>query len=383
MNRLNAAMFFAVAASAAACGPKSSNDSLCSAVPAPAACQTACDPSPGATNTCPGGYHCSPDGKCDLQCTQGGGECGTGFVCSNDGYCNNDGTGSSHDVDANCPAVHFTPKPVIPSIELLLDRSGSMSGNDISPNRYSALRTGLTGSAGAVTSTQAQVYFGAALFSGDQNPCLTLTGFTAPRALNNAAVIDTLIGAHSPGGQTPTADAVTKVAQDFTTNPPPAGSPPIILLATDGEPNSCSGDTNQQPSIDATTAAFAAGIKTYIVGLAINTGYLQKIANAGVGQTTGNAPYYTANNPAQLVAAFNSIISGAISCDLTINQAVNPSTAPNAVVTLNGTALTYMTDWSLDANGMTIHILGAACTTLKSTPNAVVDATFPCGSIIQ
>ena len=37
----------------------------------------------------------------------------------------------------------------------------------------------------------------------------------------------------------------------------------------------------------------------------------------------------------------------------------------------------------LDANGMTIHILGAACTTLKSTPHAVVDATFPCGSIIQ
>jgi len=105
------------------------------------------------------------------------------------------------------------------------------------------------------------------------------------------------------------------------------------------------------------------------------------MANAGAGST--NAPYYTANNPAQLVTAFNSIISGAISCDLSINQTVNPSTAPNAVVTLNGTALTYMTDWSLDANGMTIHILGAACTTLKSTPNAVVDATFPCGSIIQ
>ncbi len=380
MNRLYAAMFFAAATTA--CGPKSP-ESLCSAVPAPAACQTACDPSPGALNTCPGGYHCSPDGKCDLQCTQGGGECGTGFVCSNDGYCNNDGTGSSHDVDATCPAVHFVPTPVIPSIELVLDRSGSMAMNDISPNRYAALRSGLTGATGAVTSTQSKVYFGAALFSGDQMPCLSLAGYTAPRALDNASVIDTLIGAHGPGGATPTADAITLVTQDFATNPPPAGSPPIILLATDGEPNSCDGGGGTQPSIDATKAAFAAGIKTYIVGLAnLNTAYLQQIANAGVGQTTGNASFYTADSPQTLVTAFNSIIAGAISCDLTINQHVDPGTAPNATVTLNGTALTFGSDWSLDANGMTIHILGAACTTLKSSPNAVVDATFPCGSVI-
>jgi hypothetical protein len=37
---------------------------------------------------------------------------------------------------------------------------------------------------------------------------------------------------------------------------------------------------------------------------------------------------------------------------------------------------------TLDPNGMVIHIVGAACTTLKNTPNAVVDATFPCGSVI-
>lgn len=392
MNRLNAAMFFAVAASAAACGPKSSNDSLCSVVPAPAACQTACDPSPGATNTCPGGYHCSPDGKCDLQCTQGGGECGTGYVCSNDGQCNSDGTGSSHDVDANCPAVHFTPKPVIPSIELVLDRSGSMTTNFGNGTRFSVLEDALfNATSGAVTTAQAQVYFGEELFSGDQSPCndgppgsLNVTGHSAPRALNNASVLATLTGAQAnqPSGNTPTAGALGQAYADFAATPPPAGSPPIVLLATDGDPNGCNGGSDNNKSPNAAAAAHTNGIKTFIIGLAnLNTTYLQAMANAGAGST--NAPYYTANNPAQLVTAFNSIISGAISCDLSINQTVNPSTAPNAVVTLNGTALTYMTDWSLDANGMTIHILGAACTTLKSTPNAVVDATFPCGSIIQ
>jgi hypothetical protein len=61
---------------------------------------------------------------------------------------------------------------------------------------------------------------------------------------------------------------------------------------------------------------------------------------------------------------------------------VDPGSAPNATVTLDGAPLTFGTDWTLDANGMTIHILGAACMTLKSTPSAVVDATFPCGSVI-
>jgi len=51
----------------------------------------ACDPLPGAPNTCPGGYHCTPDGHCDAQCTLSGTECGDGFHCTNDGQCQEDG----------------------------------------------------------------------------------------------------------------------------------------------------------------------------------------------------------------------------------------------------------------------------------------------------
>ncbi len=390
MNRLYAALFLA-ATTTTACGPKSGDNSLCTAVPAPAACSQACDPTPGASNTCPGGYHCTPDGKCNIQCTQGGGECGAGFVCSADGYCNNDGTGSAIDVDANCPAVHFVPTPVIPSIELVLDRSGSMASNFGNGTRFSVLQDALfNATTGAVTTTQAQVYFGEELFSGAQTPCsdgppgsINVVGHSAPRALNNASALATLTGlpANQPSDNTPTAAALGQAYADFAATPPPAGSPPIVLLATDGEPNGCSGGNDNNKSTNAAAAAYANGIKTVVIGLALNTAYLQTMANAGAGMT--NAPYYTANDPASLAAAFNSIISGAISCDLTINQAVDPGTAPGAVVTLNGAMLTYMTDWSLDANGMTIHILGSACTTLKSTPGAVIDATFPCGSILE
>jgi hypothetical protein len=51
---------------------------------------TECDPSPGAANSCPGGYHCAPDGFCDALCTPGGNECGDGYTCTTDGRCKGD-----------------------------------------------------------------------------------------------------------------------------------------------------------------------------------------------------------------------------------------------------------------------------------------------------
>lgn len=385
MNRLYAALFVAAVTG---CGPKNP-ESLCNTVPAPVACQQACDPTPGASTTCPGGYHCSPDGMCDLQCTQGGGECPENFSCSPDGYCNNDDH-PPPEVDANCPAVHFTPTPTIPSILLVLDRSGSMTGNDISPTRYGALQAALFGPTGAVTTKEGQVYFGEELFAGDQIPCsdgppgmLNVTNFSAPRALNNATVLSQLTANKPPnGGSTPTSAAIDTAVADFAANPPPAGSPPIILLATDGDPNACGNGNDNGRSVNSATTAYGLGIRTFIIGLAgLNTGFLQQMANAGTGMT--GAPYYTANNPTQLVNAFNSIISGVISCDLTISQPVDPGSAPGGVVTLNGATLTFGTDWTLDPDGMTIHILGTACDTLKSTPNAMVDAAFPCGAVIS
>jgi hypothetical protein len=168
-------------------------------------------------------------------------------------------------------------------------------------------------------------------------------------------------------------------------NPPPTGSPPIILLATDGEPNNCSNGPDGGASVAAVKAAYTAGIRTFIIGLAnLNTQFLQQIANAGEGVTSGqpNAQYYTANSPQSLVTAFNSIINGVLSCDLAISGQVDPATAKNGTVTLNGMTLMYGTDWVVDPNGMVIHLLGNACNTLKNSTSPVVDASFPCGSVI-
>jgi len=386
MNRLSFA--FAASLTLVACGPKEFG-SVCGEVPAPEACMTACDPTPGAANACPTGFHCSADGKCDAQCTLGGDQCGDGYTCTADGYCiDNQGPGSNGP-DASCPSITFTPMPVTPSIQLVLDQSGSMySNNDISPNRYVAMRNALvTPTTGVVSSLEAKAYFGSKLYTCNGNN----TAFTdVPRALNNATAIRTSLDSKTSGGNTPTAAAIDQARLDFTTTPPPAGSPPIIVLATDGEPNSCNQNLSQAQynaaSVTAAGAAYAANIPVYVLAISANQtllNHLQDVANAGQGHVQGqpNIPYYPANNATQLAAAFQTIINGVISCDLKLTSGIDQTSAMNGVVSLNGMALTYGVDWTLVGSD-TIRLMGSACTMLKGSSNPAVSATFPCGSVI-
>jgi hypothetical protein len=91
-SMLRPAIVIALGALLAACG-NHAFPSICNSVPPPAACMTACDPSPGAPQTCPLGFYCNPDGKCDAQCTAAGNQCGNGYHCTPDGQCESDNGG--------------------------------------------------------------------------------------------------------------------------------------------------------------------------------------------------------------------------------------------------------------------------------------------------
>ena len=362
------------------CGPKEFG-SICSTAPAPAECQTSCDPLPGAVNACPSGYHCAPDGLCDAQCTQAGGQCGDGYVCSADGRCEDDGTVVPPPIDAACPAVVFTPMPTTPSIALILDGSGSMDNTDISPTRYRAMTTALTGAGGVVTSLETKAYFGSHVYYCDPNNN-TPSLLSVPRALNNAAAINSSITGFTPGGNTPTPTAINSVVATFAANPPPAGSPPAIVLATDGEPNQCGGGDTRPQSVAAAAAAYAAGIPVYVLAINQNSTHFQDMANAGQGDPAGvTVPYFPVSNATQLAAAFQTIINGVISCDLALTSSIDAQAAMQGTVTINGVPLTYGTDWTL-VGGNTIHLEAGACATLKAATNPMVSATFPCGAVI-
>jgi hypothetical protein len=240
----------------------------------------------------------------------------------------------------------------------------------------------LVGANGVVGQLQAKANFGASLFSSD-SPCPRLYN-TGARQLNNFNQVKQLIESQSPNGNTPTPGAIDQTVALFAANPPPMGSPPIIVLATDGLPNSCAGADSQPESIMAAKNAYTAGIRTFVLGIAgVNDSFLQAMANAGQGvqQNQPNAKYYTANSPAELQMAFQQIIGGVVSCELTINGTVDPEQAKGGSVTLNGMQLMYGTDWEV-VNGTTIRLLGQACENLKSSSNPQVQASFPCGSVI-
>jgi hypothetical protein len=290
------------------------------------------------------------------------------------------------DTDGTCPAIHFTATPTTPSIDVLIDQSLSMSSTFGASTRWVAMHDALVGASGVIMQLQAQVYFGATLYTSAVTcPALQVV----PRMLNNGPAIATMINANGPGLYTPTGDAISAVVADFAAQPPPPGSPPIIVLATDGIPNTCQNPFDETNgallAVAAAQASFAAGIKLIVLSVGPDTSkpFLQAMANAGAGVLMGqpDAPFYTANDPAQLAAAFAQIIGGVVSCDLAISGQVDPTTASAGTVTLDGHELQYGTDWII-VNGMTIELIGAACQMFESEMHPTVDASFPCGVVI-
>lgn len=282
----------------------------------------------------------------------------------------------------SCASVNFMATQVVPSVQLLIDRSGSMGQSIGNMTRYQAMRNALVGTNGVVGQLQSKARFGASLYTSD-SPCPKLYN-TASRDLMNFQQVQQLIDSQSPSGNTPTPGAIDQTVSLFASNPAPMGSPPIIVLATDGLPNSCSGGDTQNESVTAARNAYTAGIRTFVLGIAgVNDGFLQNMANAGQGVQAGqpNAKYYTANSPQELQDAFQQIIGGVVSCELNINGTVDPEQAKGGSVSLNGQQLTYGTDWEV-VNATTIRLVGGACDQLKNTPNPQVQASFPCGAVI-
>lgn len=343
----------------------------CMVATPPAGCGATCDDA----TPCMPGLYCTSEGTCTADCSAEV-MCPTDFDCSATGQCVQD-----------CPSVTFSPTRTIPHVELLIDQSGSMDQNFMGVRRWDAVREALVGTNGVVSQLQSSVVFGATLYTGNPTTCPALTSH--PRAINNLDGIRTLLDDNTWENETPTGESLAAVATAFPA--PPDGAPRVIVVATDGEPDTCAQPNPnptpaaQQATIDAASAAFAAGIQVFIlsVGADVSNSHLQQVANAGVGQpiTTGTAPFYRANNQAELSAAFDTIIGGVVSCQLTLDGEVSVDAGQDGTVTLGGTTLAYGTDWVL-VNGTTIELVGDACTRLQTEPGIALTAEFPCGAIV-
>lgn len=288
-----------------------------------------------------------------------------------------------------CAEVQVQVDPIIPTLVLLVDQSGSMNADFSGQSRWDAMYETLMDPAnGVVTTLESQVRFGLTLytsengFEGGECPVLT----TVEPALDNFADINDVFEPADPRDETPTGESLAAVAQqlaDFQ-----ADGPKGIVLATDGEPDTCDQPNPQegQPeSLQAAAEAFNLGITTYIISVGDDVGadHLQEMANVGVGKAPDDAmpaPYYQALDAMQLVDAFEEIIGTFVSCELTIDGEVDLDQACDGTVTLDGMELECGVDYDLPDQS-TLVIQGEACETLRDGGDHTIDASWPCGAV--
>jgi hypothetical protein len=343
-----------------------------------------CNQSCTTDEECGANLYCGNEHVCRADCTLGGGECSAGYSCVGHGRC-----------ESGCPSVKVDATPTVPTIVLLIDQSGSMTTDFGSMSRWEAVRYALTDPThGVLPALESSVWFGASLYTshnGNAGGTCPILKEVAP-ALNNRSAIASLLNANQPDGDTPTGESIDAVVATLLALPARADEGMrAIVLATDGEPDTCEVPNPQQGqgrSVQAAQAAYAAGIHLYILSVGSDVGatHLQDMANAGVGLPVGgatNAPYYVADNPADMTAAFGQIIGVVRSCTLSLSAAVQGGYECSGDVRLGGVPLVCN-----DPNGYrltdptTLELLGDACQSFLDNPQTTLDATFPCGSII-
>jgi hypothetical protein len=295
-----------------------------------------------------------------------------------------------------CSELSVVPKPVVPTVLVLVDNSSSMFEKDqsmpaaVAP--WDLLYTTLMDPAGAIKSLEDEVRFGFTSYKGNPMAQMDETNVacaelkSVPYALNNFAAIDEVyaeLGTEWMPGikwETPTGHALTRATADlaaFQADPP---GPKNILLVTDGNPNTCQvidPQCGQDLSIRAAQDAYALGIKTFVIGIGEviqgNVGceeqwgrcgpdHLQDLANAGLGlpvtpppetfvyqscadrygrvlqgayDTTGMpgaAPYYTAASTAELTQAIEDLLKAVLTCTFDMDVRVTGNPALGSVL---------------------------------------------------
>ena len=246
------------------------------------------------------------------------------------------------------------------------------------------------GQDGVVAQYQSQIRFGLSLytsdggFNGGECPIISEV---AP-AIDNGAAMQSLYDMNGPQGDTPTGESIDAVVPTLLGLPD--DGPKVIVVATDGEPDTCAEpnpQNGQGVAVTAATNSFDAGVPVYIisVGSDISDQHLQDMANAGLGVQPGDpdAPFWKANEPQALLDAFNTIINGVRDCKLELNGEVQEGKEEECAVEINMQEVPYNDPdgWQLNSPSE-IELVGQACDSIQEG-EVEVDIKCSCEAFIE
>jgi len=324
---------------------------------------------------------CIDDGLGQKYCPANETEAATGSE-TGDGDGDGDGDPTTEEASdtEDCPLLDVILIPQTPTLVLLVDQSGSMNEDFGGDTRWNVVTDVLIDQQnGIVPQFDDSIRFGLTLYTsidGDAGGECPLLIEVDP-AINNFPAIEMTLSAEVPIQETPTGESLDLTWQKLDALDVPGRK--FIVLATDGEPDTCAepNPSNGQPeAVAAAQAAYAAGIETHIisVGSDVSAAHLQDMANAGQGVQAGDpdAPYYQALDQAALLDAFNQILAGVRSCQLDLMTPLTAEDAMGCTVEVNGSVVGFddPNGWQLNGSNE-IELLGSACDALQQGTSSV------------
>ena len=285
-----------------------------------------------------------------------------------------------------CESVSLTIDELRPSVTLLVDQSGSMNRGypklNSAQSRWTLVRDALLDpQVGVVSTLQSSIRFGVSFytsyngFSGGSCPALSEV---AP-ATQNYAAIRMLYDSTWPADDTPTGAAIEQVVSRLQASP--HQGPEVLLLVTDGDPDTCSHpdpQDGQGEAVSAAAHAHAAGVDFYVLGISsdISGDKLQQLANAGRGKpldaTWGKdpdaaQPYQASGGVAELTAQLRQILERLPLCEVELERDVAVEELSFGSVTLDGQELELgSADGFRLKDARHLEVLGKACESLRS-----------------
>lgn len=262
--------------------------------------------------------------------------------------------------------------------------------------RWRAIRQALVDPVnGVVARLDGMIKFGLAVY-GTEPMCPLPGGITDP-AIDNFEQVQAAFPLDPPGTRTPTGPALDAIVDRLAdparnVDPEDASSPRIIVLATDGDPNSCdmAGNMpNYEPSIMAALKAQSKSQRLYVISVGLDAArdHLQKLANIGAGMPADAVPgaqVFYPNDPVSLSNTLTTLIGTAALCEVKLEGAgVKAGMECGGVVMLNGQALgcNDPNGWKL-SDATHIQLQGTACDLFRAGNNAMVRARFPCELLV-
>jgi hypothetical protein len=298
---------------------------------------------------------------------------------------------------AVCSTKTVETTRVTPDMLIVFDRSLSMQTG----NRWLPSVTGLKSITAAL---QNDVAFGLMMFPGGTSSTAPIDCFSAPNpfecaaiqglggtgatctagsvnvpiARSSATAIAQALDSTTPDGATPTAQTLQAARSELgksAASPDEVLPPKYVILVTDGEPNCTNGSIGSGGSdpaaVTASVAAIQAmagnGIKTYVLGYgtqsnATTKAALDQMARAG---GTGDTAHRPIENQASLIAAFQQITGGAVSCDYVLEKPVSDKRYVRVTVDGKQLGADDANGWVLSSDKRKVHIQGTACSGLS------------------